>query len=197
MYHFYFFHFSFFRFSSFISNNFSQPFKFVMYYIFVLNRYRRNTFETAYVFSTWNIGFLCLFKVSGVSFVLFLVILIKGAWWSRISVSFVETINSVIYIIVIFTKNFIPVNFIETFQFITIKIFKISFISIRFTRWWRFYKIFENNKLKQWYWIIEWVILPDMALNSKLSKKILSNNVFDFSVTLVSWTISGEKNMSI
>ena len=40
---------------------------------------------------------------------------------------------------------------------------------------------------------IEWVILPDMALNSKLLKTILSINVFDFSVTLVGWRINGEK----
>ena len=47
-------------------------------------------------------------------------------------------------------NNFIPINFAEIFfQFIPIKIFKILCISIRFTWWWRLYKIFQNNKLNQ------------------------------------------------
>ena len=41
---------------------------------------------------------------------------------------------------------------------------------------------------------IEWVMLPDKVVNSKLLKKILSISVFDFSVTLVGCRTSGVKN---
>ena len=52
-----------------------------------------------------------------------------------------------IYIMVIFMNNFIPIDFAEMFlQFIPIKIFK-NWLSISLTRWWRLYKIFQNNKV--------------------------------------------------